>query len=80
MAKVLIGIVVVFLLCHTLKNACDVIWGLSMFCPNIDVIDMAIGLGDYEIVCGAGKFLGVVNSSVNMIIYCFINKKFRQNN
>ena len=79
MSKVLIGIVVVFLLCHTLKNACDVIWGLSMFFSRIDANDMAKGRGKYEIVCGVGKFLGIVNSSVNMIIYCFINKKFRHN-
>jgi hypothetical protein len=78
MAKVLIGIVVIFLLCHFLKNTCDVVWGLSLFFPCIDSNEIAYEIGNYEIVCGLGKLLIVINSSINMIIYCFINKRFRE--
>ena len=78
MAKVLIGIVIMFLLCHIMKNTCDVIWGLSMFFPNIKVNDIAYETGKFEVIGGLGKLLIVVNSSLNMVIYGFINKRFRE--
>ena len=76
MAKVLIGIVIIFLICHIMKNACDVVWGLSMFFPSIKVNDIAYETGKFEIIGGLGKLLVVVNSSLNMVIYGFINKRF----
>ena len=78
MAKVLIGIVILFLVCHIMKNFCDVIWGLSMFFPKIKVNDIAYETGRFEVIGGLGKVLIVVNSSLNMIIYGFINKRFRE--
>ena len=78
MAKVLIGIVIMFLVCHIMKNTCDVIWGLSMFFPSIKVNDIAYETGKFEVIGGLGKLLIVINSSLNMVIYGFINKRFRE--
>ena len=66
---VFFGIVSAFLLCHSLKiglNFCDGVFG-KVGSTTINRI-----LGHFS------NFLVVLNSAINMIIYCLLNIKFRQ--
>ena len=68
LSMVFVGIVTIFLLCHSLKivlNFYDGIFG-------------KVGATSWNRIGGYfSNFLIVLNSAINMIIYCILNRKFR---
>ena len=88
LATVMIGIVVVFLLCHSLRNfACCYCFSLVEQVQNCYKQNESYKGGGitflpmpkwFEITWILNEWLLVVNSSVNMIIYCCLNSKFRK--
>ena len=79
MARVLIGIVIVFVFCHFLRLMIN--FYETMVFRNALACEMA-GKNDFplwgfmSITCS--EFLLVLNSSLNIVIYCFINGNFRK--
>ena len=79
LAKVLIGIVIMFIVCHTLRL-------LINFYETIVIRDAiaceSAGKNDFPlwgfITITFSELLLVINSSVNMIIYCCLNGNFRK--
>ena len=66
---VFIVIVTVFLLCHSLKIVLNV----------YDGVTGKVGAASWNRIAGCfSNFLVILNSSVNTIIYCIMNTKFRR--
>ena len=77
MAKVLIGIVVIFFICYALRIYLNIVWVISQFHKENKGSAIAIPADRHLIAQSVSNILVVTNSSVNMIVYCFINKQFR---
>ena len=79
LARVLTGIVLTFLICHALRIILDFHEALVIKdvqdCNSIGQNGLA--LWTYVAMQFSNFFL-VVNSSVNMIIYCWVNPSFRK--
>ena len=68
LSMVFVGIVTIFLLCHSLKI------GLNFY----DGLFGKVGATSANRIAGYfSNFLIVLNSAINMIIYCILNRKFR---
>lgn len=80
LAIVMIGIVVVFIVCHSLRNI-----GTVYACASTKEYEQC-SRGNtfvtmpkwFEIMWSVSQLLLVINSSVNMIIYCCLNSKFKK--
>ena len=81
LAKVMIGIVIVFILCHSLRGIIF-LYVLSTLenVKRCNATGNATFLGPlwFYILFSINSLLLAVNSAVNMIIYCCINSKFRK--
>ena len=82
---VMIGIVFVFIICHSLRTLALCTFFLYSKCyNNIDTIDddisstIMLGPKWIEITWLFSEILLVLNSSVNTIIYCCVNARFRR--
>ena len=82
LANVLIGIVIIFFVCHSTR----IVWYLNYTVINSDVINCpklhptASGQPPWTFVMAIVYDLClVINSSVNTIVYCTLNPKFRYN-
>ena len=81
MVKVMTGIVVVFIVCHSLRGIIFI-----YILVNLDHVhtcnetDSSTFLGPlwFYIIFSLNCVLFAINSSVNMVIYCCINSKFRK--
>ena len=86
LAIVMIGIVIVFLICHGLRNFIflDTMVLLKYYgqCIRENAsANLPIFLNlplYYEIMWSMSQLMLTINSSVNMIIYCCLNSKFRK--
>ena len=79
LAKVLIGIVVIFILCHTLRVLTD--FYEMIIIDNIMLCNKAgkVGVSSWLIQLNYfSKLMIATNSSISMVIYCLINSTFRQ--
>ena len=77
LARILVWIVIIFMVCHSVRLFLDV--------HEISVIDQVQTCRPTErfppwifILLSISKLLIVVNSSINMIIYCCLNARFRK--
>ena len=68
LSMVFVGIVTIFLLCHGLKIVLNFYDGLF---GKVGA-NSAVRIAAYF-----SNFLVVLNSAINMIIYCVLNRKFR---
>ena len=79
MARVLIGIVIVFVFCHFLRLMINfyetIVFRNALACEMAGKNDFPLW-GFMSITCS--EFLLVLNSSLNIVIYCFINGNFRK--
>ena len=86
---VMIVIVFIFIICHSLRTLtfCSFFWFNNLFeeCyNNIDIINddsssmIMLGPKWIEIIWMFSQLLLVLNSSVNAIIYCCVNARFRR--
>ena len=79
LAKVLIGIVIMFILCHTLRLIIN--FYETIVIRQALACEMA-GKNDFPlwgfITITFSELLLVINSSLNMIIYCCLNENFRK--
>ena len=79
LAKVLIGIVMVFIVCHAFRVAIEidnmVISDTAEACYNAGKPEFSLWS---LIIDPMSDFMMVLNSSINMIIYCCFNAKFRK--
>ena len=85
MARVLIGIVVMFILCHTLRIYLDIYDATTLKHGTLEVW-LCMSLGEEGlppqwklILTEIKELMLVINSSVNMVIYCCLNSTFRKN-
>ena len=79
LARVLTGIVLTFLICHTFRITLDFHEALLikyvLKCESIGQNGLALWT---YVAMEFSNFFLVVNSSVNMIIYCWVNSNFRK--
>ena len=79
LARVLIGIVIMFILCHILRLLINfyetIVIRNAIACESAGMNDFPLW-GFITITCS--ELLLVFNSSLNMIIYCCINQNFRK--
>ena len=79
LARVLIGIVILFILCHILRLIINfyetIVIKNAIACESAGKYDFPLW-GFISITCS--ELLLVLNSSLNMIIYCCINGSFRR--
>jgi hypothetical protein len=79
LARVLIGIVIMFILCHILRLLINfyetIVIRNAIACESAGQNDFPLW-GFVTITCS--ELLLVFNSSLNMIIYCCINQNFRK--
>ena len=79
MARVLIGIVIVFVFCHFMRLMINfyetIVFRNALACEMAGKNDFPLW-GFMSIICS--EFLLVLNSSLNIVIYCFINGNFRK--
>ena len=85
MAKVLIGIVFIFILCHTLRIFLD-IYDASTLKHGTFEKWLCMSLGKEGLppkwklfLTEISNLMLAINSSVNMIVYCCLNSSFRKN-
>ena len=86
LSSVMIGIVLVFILCQTLRTltycSCFVLLNGWIECTNnTDNNNMSLLMSTpkwFMVTWSVSDILLVLNSSVNTIIYCCINSKFRR--
>ena len=83
--KVLIGIVTIFIICHALRIFLDIYDATTLKYGTLDVW-LCMSLGEEGlppkwklILTEISDLMLVLNSSVNVIIYCCLNKSFRKN-
>ena len=79
MARVLIGIVIMFISCHFLRLMINfyetIVFRTAIACEMAGKNDFPLW-GFISITCS--EFLLVLNSSLNIVIYCCINGNFRK--
>ena len=79
LAKVLIGIVIVFVVCHTFRVAIEI--DNMVTAKTIEACYKA-GKPEFSlwslVVDPLSEFMMVLNSSINMVIYCCLNANFRK--
>ncbi len=71
MLKIVLTVAVVFILCHTLGLSCYLGIFLDSFNSD-DGINDVLGL-----LCPVAGIATAINSSINVIIYCFFLRQFR---
>ena len=71
MAKVLIAIVVVFLICHGLRTFVQILLGAC------ELSGQCGGMEWHPILLSFANFFIILNSSINLVIYCFVCRSFR---
>ena len=70
--KVLVGIVVVFLLCHGLRTLVQIFLGACELGTNCG------GIQWHPMIVSFSNFFIIFNSSIKCVIYGFISKRFRR--
>ena len=85
MTRVLIGIVMMFILCHALRIYLDIYDATTLKHGTLEVW-LCLSVGEEGlppqwklILTEIKELMLVLNSSVNMIIYCCLNSSFRKN-
>ena len=81
LAKVMTGIVVVFILCHSLRGIVFIYILVRLdHIHTCNEADSATFLGPlwFYILFSFNGILFAINSSINMVIYCCVNSKFRK--
>ena len=71
-AKMTIAIAVVFLICHGIRTF------VQIFIGSCELIDTCNGAGWHPIMLSLNNFFIILKSSINIIIYCFVCKRFRR--
>ena len=79
LAKILIGIVTTFILCHSVRLFLDI---HEIFIIKEVAKCWSVGKSGVPpwilVLVSISKLMVVINSSVNMVIYCCLNAKFRR--
>ena len=81
LARVMIGIVVVFIVCHSLRGIIFIYILMRLQAVhNCNEAGNVTFMGPlwFYLLFSINQLLLIINSSVNMIIYCCINSKFRK--
>ena len=81
MVKVMTGIVVVFIVCHSLRGIIFIYILVKLeHVHTCNETDSSTFLGPlwFYIIFSLNCVLFAINSSVNMVIYCCVNSKFRK--